>query len=170
VQPHEEPVRFLPEWVVLHEPLGVGDRWSVAATSLEECAEALEGLEITLSEPLALFEEPLIVRSLKEVSPIHLDTFAQRDEAAVSVLSLRLGDRLLEDGNIEPEGRIRPPLECPRRYVEETIGIRKGAPDVMEQMAEIRPRLLLGRVGPEEERETLSWLRRLPMEEKIGEQ
>jgi len=37
-------------------------------------------------------------------------------------------------------------------------------------MAEIRPRLLLGGVGPEEERETLPWLRRFPMEEKIGEQ
>jgi hypothetical protein len=40
----------------------------------------------------------------------------------------------------------------------------------MEQMAEVRPRLRLGRVGPKEKREALSRLGRLAVEEEIGEQ
>ena len=37
-------------------------------------------------------------------------------------------------------------------------------------MAEVRPRLRLGRVGPEEERETLSRLGRVPVEQEVGEE
>jgi hypothetical protein len=40
----------------------------------------------------------------------------------------------------------------------------------VEQVAEIRPRLRLGRVGPKEVREVLPRLRRIPVEEEVGEQ
>lgn len=40
----------------------------------------------------------------------------------------------------------------------------------MEDVAQVRPRLRLGRIGPEEEGETLPGLCRLPVEEEVGEQ
>ena len=40
----------------------------------------------------------------------------------------------------------------------------------MEHVAEIRSRLRLSRIGPKQERQVLAGLRRLPMEENIGEE
>jgi hypothetical protein len=60
-------------------------------------------------------------------------------------------------------------LERPRRHVEETVGIRKGASEVVEHVAEVSPRLRLCRVGPVEESETLSRLWCSSVEEEVGE-
>jgi hypothetical protein len=169
MQPHEEPVRLLAERVVSQESLGVQDRLGVFAARLENRGQTLKGLQIALAEPLALVKEPLIVAAFEKVSRVELDGFPQRGEAAVGVFPLCPRERLLESGDVEPEGCVGPPPERPRRHVEEPVRVRKGAPEVVEHVAEVRSRLWLGRVGPEEERETLPGLRSLPVEEEVSE-
>jgi hypothetical protein len=72
--------------------------------------------------------------------------------------------------DVEPDGRVGPPLQRARRDVEKAIRIGQGATQGVEQVAEIRARLRLGRIGPEQKGETLARLRRVPMEEEVGEQ
>ncbi len=62
---------------------------SYGRTRLEKRSEALEGLKIALAEPLALFEEPLVVASLEKISRVQLDGFLQGGEAAVGGFPLR---------------------------------------------------------------------------------
>ena len=150
------------------EPLGVRDRSGVVAALFEECGEALEGLEIALAKPLALFEDPLIVATFEEVSRVQVDGLSQRAEIAVGGISIRSRERLLKGSHVEPVWCVRPPPERPRRHVEEPVSLREGTSEMVEHMAEIRPRLRLGRVGPKKVSETLPGLRCFSVEEEVG--
>ena len=55
--------------------LGGKDRLGVVAAGLEQRGEALEGRAISLADPLALAEEPLVVPTLEQVARIQLDGF-----------------------------------------------------------------------------------------------
>ena len=151
------------------QPLGGNDCLGVVAAGLEQRGEALEGRAIALAKPLALAEEPLVVPAREQVARVQLDRFLERGELAIRV-PLRPRDRRLEGRDVEPDGRIGPPLQHAWRDVEEPVDIRQRVSQVAEDVAEIGPRLGLGRLGPEEEREPLPRMRRVPAEEEVGEQ
>jgi hypothetical protein len=170
VQPHQQSVGRLVERVVPEEPLGVGDGLARVAARLEQVDETSQRLNVASAQSLPLCAEPLLIRSGEEVAAVELDRFPQIGEGVARGCRLHPRHRLLEGGDIEPERSARPPLQRPRRRLEVPVGIGQGPSQVMEQVAQIGPRLRLGRVGPEAEGELLPRLRRLPVQHQIGQE
>ena len=54
--------------------------------------------------------------------------------------------------------------------IEEVIGLGEGASQVVQHMAQVGAGLRLGRVRPEAERDLLPRLRRVPMDQEVGEE
>jgi len=83
---------------------------------------------------------------------------------------LRLSYRVLENGYIEGEGRIGPPLDCASRYFDEVIGVWQRLAQPGEQRTEVLARLLVRGVWPEEKRELFAGERGGSVQHKVGEQ
>jgi hypothetical protein len=108
--------------------------------------------------------------ALQEIAAVGLGGLAQRRDAAVARLGLGRGERPLEGGDVQPEGRVRAPPQRPLGHLEEAVGVREGAAEIVEHVTQVRPRLPLGRVGPQQERQPLPRLRRVPVQQEVGEQ
>jgi len=65
--------------------------------------------------------------------------------------------------------RARAPAQRPRADLEEAIGVRQRAAQVVQDVPQVRPRLGLGRVRPEQEREALPRLRRVAIQDEVRE-
>ena len=122
--------------------------------------EALERRGVELRQALALLEEPFVVAALEQIAGVRVDGLLQ---AAVR-------DRLLEDRDIEPERGVLAPLQRARAHVDQAVGIRERPAQVVQDLTQIRPRLGLGRLRPEQERKTLTWLRRIAMHQQVRQQ
>jgi MFS family permease len=170
VQAHQPPVGLLAQRVMPEEPLAIPDRVEELAALGEQAGEPLQRVEEQLPEPLALLGEPVVVVALQQVADVGVDGAAQRLVRRVAILPSDPGERLLERRHVEPERRVPPPLERPRRDVEVPARIRERTPQVVQDVTQVRPRLRLRRVRPEQEGETLSWLRRLPVEQQIDQE
>jgi hypothetical protein len=59
---------------------------------------------------------------------------------------------------------------CPRADLDQVIRVRQGTAQVVQDLAQVRVRLALGRVGPEQERQALTRLRSVTVEQQVGEQ
>ena len=168
VQPHQEPVGRLPERVLAQEPLGVADRRGVLAPGLQQLGQPLQGLQVAPAQPLPLLQQPLVVAALEQVAPVQLDRLAQGGELLAGLPGP--GRRRLEGGHVQPEGGVVPPPERPLGHLQEPVGVGQGAPQVVQQVAQVGPRLGLAGVGPEQEGQALARLGRLPVEQQVGEQ
>ena len=157
---HEHAVGLLAQGVPALEPLGAADRLGQAPGVLQFVREALERRGVELRQALALLEQPFVVAALEQVAGVRVDRLLQ---AAVR-------DRVLEDRDIEPERGLLAPLQRARAHVDQAIGIRERSAQVVQDLTEIRPRLGLGRVWPEQEREALTWLRRVAMHQQVRQQ
>jgi hypothetical protein len=142
----------------------------VLAQLCEQLGEPLESLELKLAEALPLLEQPLVVAPFQEVAGVGLDGIPERRESISRGRGRRSGERLLECVDVEPEIGVRPPAERPLSNFEVAVGVGKSPPEVVENVAEVRPSLRLGRVGPEEEGEALARLGRISVEQEIGEE
>jgi len=101
---------------------------------------------------------------------VQLDGVPQGSQPALWWFRLPPRKRLFEGGDIQPAGRIRPPLERVRRHVEEAVWLRESVAEVVKHMAQVRACLRLGRVGPEQEGEMLSRLRGGAVEQEVSEE
>lgn len=135
----------------------------------EQRDETSQGVQVALEEAFAFPEEPFIVAALHQVAPVQFEGRSQLVDAT-TIVACCCGGRRLERVDIEPAGQIRPPAERVRRHLEVLVEGGQGAPEGVEDVAQVRPRLRLCRVGPEEEREVLSNLGCLAMEEEVGEE
>jgi hypothetical protein len=170
VQPHQEPVGLLVQGVVLEEPLRVRDRPGLVAAGSEQRGQTLERLEEGPPEPVPLVDQPLVVGALEQVPPVQLDRHPQGVDGAVVGLALRPRGGLLEGGDVQPAGRVRPPPQRPLGHLQEPVRVGQRAPELVEHVAQVRAGLRLGRVGPQQERQPLPRLRRVPVEHQVGEQ
>jgi hypothetical protein len=165
VQAHELAAGRLAQRIALEQALGVAQRLRVVAALLEQRGEALERVQVQRAYALALRDQPLVVGTLDEVARVGVD---RGGEPLGVVVRAREGS--LELGDVEPVRGVGPPLERARRDVEEAIGVGQRAPQVVQDLAQVRPRLGLGGVGPEQEGEALARLRRVAVDEQVGEQ
>jgi hypothetical protein len=170
VQPHQHPVGRLVQGVVPQQPLGVGDRLGLVAALLEQRGEALQGVEVAAVEPLALGEQPLVVAALQQLAAVEVGGLPPGGQLGVAARRLRPGDRLLEGVDVQPGGGVGPPPQGPRGHLQEPVGLAQGAPQVVEQVAQVGQGLRLGGVGPQQERQPLPPLRRVLVEQQVGQQ
>ena len=91
-----------------------------------------------LCEPFTLLEQPLVVVALEQLAPVRLDR----------VLEPTLLDGLLESRDVQPHGCIRAQLQRARAGVDEPIRVGQRAAEVVQYVAQVRPRLRLGGVRP----------------------
>jgi hypothetical protein len=109
------------------------------------------------------------------VPSVQLGRLAQRPHHVVAVraapsLACRgvgARDGVVELGDVEPERRVRPPLNRPRLDVDESIGVGQCVPQVMEHVTQVRPRLRFARVRPESKREVLARLSGVAIQKQI---
>jgi hypothetical protein len=160
VQAHQEPAGLLPQRVLAQQPLGVPDRLAVLVTLLQQEGQPLQRVQEEVPQPVALLEQPVVVAAAQKVAAVAVHGLLQRVPR----------QRVLELGDVQPERRHGPPLQRARRHVEEPVGLRQRPPQVVEHVAQVRPRLTLGRVGPQQEREMLPRLRRVAVEQQVREQ
>jgi hypothetical protein len=171
VEPHQHPVGGLAERVRPQDPLRVRDRLGVLAPGLHQLDQPFEGLEPAPPQPFPLLQQPLVVAALQQVTPVQLDGLTQGRHLLVGPLGpVGPGDRALEGGQVDPARGALPPPERPRGHLQEPVGTGQGAPQDVQQMAQVGPRLGLARVGPEQVGQALARLRRIPVEQQIGEQ
>jgi hypothetical protein len=118
---------------------------------------------------------PLVIVRCKEVTAIQLDGVAQRRNDGVGRWAsdrsgqhaFRASDGGLELRDIDPRRRGWLPAKGPWLYVEVLFGAGKRAPQVVEDVPEIRACLPLGGVGPQSERDVLSRLRAVAVEDQV---
>ena len=170
VEAHEQTVGLLTERVLPQQPLRVRDRLRMFTQALEQLGQPFERLQMPLAEVLPFLEQPLVVAPLQEVAGIDLDGIPQRRGSVVRAAGVGSSERRLEGGDVEPERSVRPPPQRPLTHVEVPVGLGKRPPEVVEDVTEVRLRLRLGRIRPEEEGETLPRLSRLAVEEQVSEQ
>ena len=162
-EPHQQPVGLLAQRVGRDEPLGPADRLARIPAIGEHRGEAAQRVEVPLSQSFALLQDPLVVVALEQVAAIDLDGVPQR-------LFARTFQRSLEDGHIDSDGQIGPPAQGPRRDLEEAIGLRQRPPERMQEMPQVRARLRLAGLRPQQGRQPLARLGRVAMEKKVGKQ
>lgn len=76
----------------------------------------------------------------------------------------------LDFSHIERERSLSAPLQRCSFGVEVTVSIGQGAPQLMQQLAEIRSGLCFRRIGIQEKRDVLAGLGSAAMHEKIRQQ
>jgi hypothetical protein len=170
MQPHEHPVGLLPQWVGPQQPLRVPGRLGMVAAALQQRNQALQRLEVGLAESLALAEQPLVVGPFEQVAPVEIDRVPQRRHRLVALPGARERQGLLEGRHVHPVGGVPPPPQRPRRHLDEPVEVGEGTAQGVQEVAEVGPRLRLGRVGPQQEGKPLSRLRRIPAKEQVGQQ
>jgi hypothetical protein len=147
----------------------MGDPLRVRALRLEHMDEPSERLHKPKPKTVALVQQPVVVGPLEQVASICLDRIAERGQRFLVLVLLGPSYRVLEGGHVQPERRVAPPLKRARRDMEEPVRIRQGSAEKMEHVPEVGPGLRFGRVGPQEKRQVLSRLRRVTMQEQVGE-
>ena len=157
---HQQPVGLFAQRVVADEALRRADRRGPVAALLRLAGESLERVEVEIAQPLALLEQPVVVAALEQIARVRPDRVVQP----------AVRERLLEDGDVQPQRRVGTPLKRPWPDVDQAVGIRHRSPQGVQDMAEVRPRLRLTGVGPEEEGKPLARLRGVAVQQQVGEQ
>lgn len=158
---HQQPVRRLAERVLEQQTLGVGCGRRVLAARVQLYAELVQGVEVAAAQPLALGHDPLVGAAGEQVAAVDGDGLRQRGR-------VRAVEVVLERGDVDPASRARPPAQGPGRDLDELVGL--GAAQGVQHVPEVGPRLRLGGVGPQQVRDPLTRLRRLPVQHEVGEQ
>jgi hypothetical protein len=164
VQLDETPMDLLMQRIDLQQALGLLDcRWIITFVR-RKTQPPLQRLDQALLEALTLRQDPVIVAAGQQVAAVQLDCLLQISGR------VRPASRLLELDNIEGEGASGSPLKCLRIDVQELIDLRPGMLQLMQLSTQVGPRTLLGQIGPQAEREVTAQLRRIPLENQIGQE
>ena len=173
-QPHEPAVRLLVEGVVLQPVPDAGDGARVLALLLEQAHERGHGVLAPARETLPLRSDPVVVAAREQgpLTQVHRPLQAGAAPRRVSRPAgrLGLGDRTVEEGDVEAEGGVRGPLHAVRVGPEVAVGVGQGLPQLMEELPQVVAGVRLRGVRPEGEGEVRPRLRRVRVEEQIGEE
>src|SRR4030095_11706739 len=159
VQVHEQPVRVFPERVLSKQTFGVTNRLRMNAGVAEHGGQALEGVHQTKSETVALGQDPFSVESFKKVASVQTDGLAERVEGGCVGCGLSTLERVLEGIDVDAYQRARFPLQRVCSDLDEVLDIGNRASELVKQMPQIGARLRFGRIGPEQECQSLARMR-----------
>jgi hypothetical protein len=159
-EPYQQPVALLTERIVRDQSLGGADGFRPAPVVFLLAGEPLERVGVKPGEPTTFVCQPLVVAALQQLADVQLDRFFE----------LPGGHRPLELLDVQPQRRIRAPPQCPRPDLDQVVRVRQGTAQVVQNLAQVRVRLALGRVGPEQKRQALTRLRSVTVEQQVGEQ
>jgi hypothetical protein len=144
----------------------VVDRFGVVAAVGQQRRETLERVEVAFTEALALLQQPLVIGARQQVAGVGLDGLPQPRHR----IALGQRVRIVQRGDVEPVRRVGAPAQRARADLEEAVCVGKRPPELVQHVAQVRPGLRLGRVGPQEERQPLARLRGVAMQEQVAEQ
>ena len=82
----------------------------------------------------------------------------------------RLGHGCLERGQIQREGRVRPPTERLGRHRDEAIGLWQRLAQPGQQRAEILERLAVGGVRPKRKGQLLARNQGIPLQNQVSQE
>ena len=159
-EPDQQPVVILAEGIARYEALGAADGFGPAVVLLVLAGEPLQRVGVQPGEPFALGGQPVVVTALQQVAGVEPDRFGRPP----------VGHGPLEPLDIQPQRRVRPPAQRPRPDLDQPVRVRQRAAQRVQDLAQVRLRLALARPGPEQERQALPRLRRVPVEQQVGEQ
>ena len=150
VQPHDLAVEVLAQGIAAHEVLGKGDGVPIGSLLLQSIDEPLQDVRHLLLQPFALRHDPVVVAQRQERPPVEVERLLQ------ILRGLRLVERCEQGVHVEGVRRARQPLHRLAIGLDEMLTVhRQGLAQCMEQVAQIRARLRLGGIGPEEKGEAL---------------
>jgi hypothetical protein len=154
VQSHEDAVALLAQRVRADQSLGVGHR----ARAVSGCRQLFERRQVQALEPLALLPHPRVIAALEEIARVDRDRRFGVAEC----------QRTLERCDVELHRSA--PAQRPGGHLEAAVRLRQRVPQGMQDVAQVRARLRLARVRPQEARDPRPRLRRVPVQQQIGEQ
>jgi hypothetical protein len=166
VELHEQPVGVLTQRVLAHEALGMADGLGVLIPPGQQLRQARERVEVTITQALALGQQPVVVAAGQQIARVRVDRGAQPGDWVL----LGPGERLVERGHVQPERRVRAPPQRPRAHVEVAIGVRQRMAQPVQHVAQVRAGLRLGGVRPQQESEALARLGRVAVQQQVGEE
>ena len=122
--------------------------------------EPLKRVGVKPREPLAFVRQPLVIAALQQLTGIQLDRFFEPPPR----------HRPLELLDVQPQRRIGAPPQRARPDFDQAVRVRQRAAEVVQDLAQVRVRLAFGRVGPQQERQALTRLRHVAVEQQVGQQ
>ena len=151
---------LLTQRIVRDQPFGAADGFRPALVVFLLAREPLERVGLEPREPFAFVRQPLVIAALQQLTGVQLDRFFE----------LPPGHRPLELLDVQPQRRIRAPPQRARSDFDQAVRVRQRAAQVVQDLAQVRMRLALSRVGPEQERHALTRLRHVAVEQQVGKQ
>src|SRR5258708_1919549 len=130
-----------------------------------------------LAQAVSLRQNPLIIATGQQVPTIQVYRLLERLPQRFRVLGLFcllcLGNRLFKIQDVKRPAGIRmfwQPLQAVPVNVQETVGTRESLAQLMQQLAQVRVRLGLGRIRPQEKGQVRASLGGSPVQYQIGAQ
>ena len=173
LQPHEGSVSDLLERLESHsDPAVLDGRLEVAHLS-PTCYQLVAEFYALATQPLALGEHPVVVHPRQQIAAIFLNRRCTMLKHRVLVAGhQRLHCQLTlteEHAGVDPTRRPLSPHQCGRLNDERRIVTEQHA-QMMQLPSQVRPRLPLSRIGPEDGGQTLPRLGRVGVDSKEAEQ
>jgi hypothetical protein len=170
MQPYQSAVRLLAQRFFAQQPLGVSDRAGQIALRLKTGDQPIQRVQVAPAQPVPLPLDPLVlVAAGQQIAGVRVDCLLQGHRAARCSI-IGASQRLLEGRHVQPVRSLGPPLQRTRRDVQEPVHVGQPPAQVVQHVPKVGARLCLGGVRPEEEGDPLTWLRRVPMEQEVGQQ
>ena len=152
VQPHQPPVGVLAQRIGAQQAFGIADRIAVLAALPPASRRAA---------PARRSDGRAAARARRAPSRRRRPGAGRRRRASTAPRKRLAFERVLERRDVELQRRVRAPAQRAGRHLEVAVGVGERVPERVEDVPQVRPRLRLGRVGPEQERELRARLRRL---------
>ena len=159
-EPDQQPVALLAQGIPRDQALGAADGFGPALVLLVPAGEPLQRVGVQPGEPLPVPGQPFVIAALEQLTAVDLDRLL---EPVLRQCPLELLD-------VQPQRDVRAPVERARPDLDQAIRVRQRAAQGVQHLAQVGLRLALGRTGPQQERQALPRLRRVPVQQQVGEQ
>jgi hypothetical protein len=173
-QAHQATIEVFGERIETDQALGVPDGGAGVTLLFKEVEQLFERLPVPLAESLPLRQEPFIVAARQQVTPIQVVCLLKSDLEDVLIIASCgcVCERkcLFKLSDIEVKGRDGVPVYHVLVGSEKVLNFWKGLAQLVQQLAQVIARLVLGGVGPEEESQMLALLSNIAMQHEVGEQ
>jgi len=145
----------------------------VLALLLEQAHESGHRLLALPRETFPRRSDPVVVAAREQRTLAHVQRPLQAGAATRRVSRPKgprgLGDRAVEEGDVQAEARVRDPLHARRVGPEVAVGVGQGLPQLVEELPQVVAGVRLRGVRPEGEGQMRPRLRCVRVEEEVGE-
>lgn len=167
-------MRRLAQRVELQQPFGVGNGAPMLLSGLQPPDQPLQHRPGRAAQTIPLRLHPVFVVARQQVPRVEggraLRRPDRRGQVPLRGRLLRSRERILQLHDVDPRRRVRCPEDRPPVRAHAAVGAGQRMAQVVEELTEIRERLCLGGVRPEEESDSTALLRGPPVQDQIGEE